>query len=1301
MFSKRSLFNHPLLRIAVIGLIGKSFIAQAIPPEPNWWREGNPPVIAPNAALDNRGMANIGQAKWVAKSALAALRVVLPEAADAVEVDLVGTGKPIPSWAAPSTQTEKDSQRAPLLIGQLKAISAPFYEHLHNIAPDWVASELIRNGLPFTGIYPWTDTSIDDENKAPATIGQLKAVFSMDFVADRETGTDADGLPDLWEWAVVHASTSDSWTAIIQINRNNAVAARNATGISASIPGDGDNDGIVDSDDADPADSVVDWKRSSKSAYAVMEISREDYSSYSGDIQPEPGYPSLAIPHPFHASINQDGSFLWNDIVPGAPPLAWEQRSRVWKSGTWSSDLRRPPVIFTPIDLNCVYGYGDGTTRNIALPAKPMWQSETAANSVPHALSGDVAVGTGSYHAYNHEQPHLVIVDYVDDQPVYEVQNNAYVSGSTYATATLWKPSGTSWTTTAIRPMTSSLQQNQCDLPVAADYDQAYFGHATSSPGGSLALLGGSMTIADREWFIWNPPASPSSPYFPGSGNPSWKMPYVDGTDHFDLTSMDDGGYVGGTKHHSWLDRQLQVRKAGSPKPVEENLPDANTYFDRLYALNTVNRGDTARERLIAAGSNLWVKKNGTWASVQRTPTNTPILAIADNGVLLGRHSIWRNGAEISLDELVKDVQVAAPPHTPRYTNVLGFAMNGDGEIVAIADDALHTGSRKKTLVLLVPVAMAVDANRDEVIDLIGNSDATTSDKKFNFWINDDHDVEHPVDDDGLTATIGQEDVFDGVKDCDNNTITCERDLEDFARLHVTLGPLNDAVRSGVYSVGFEWLPDGGTPSIRIFKSEDSDGSMRYLRRPPMSSRQLAQADYRTAIGRIASDGLQKFPATAWDRLTDKHEIAPFLFEGVMEGSGKLQLVIYKGADRVGQGGSIWIDVKPIRQMYQRWNANECTASGIQDTVWPRATPVMDADSPASLGTATADDEKDFILFVHGWNMSQPDKRAFAETAFKRLWQLGYKGKFGAFFWPTFYSARAVESLDPRNFDGSEFRAWDSSRALNVLMTQLDQTYHGRLHVMAHSMGNVVTSEALHRAAKPLVANYIASQAALAADVFKLNPDITATWPTVLTKTLTGHEVALPGVKAVSSPNVYAYYPLDSHVHAYQTVEFPISGKPYMDRIAGAKKFHNYYNPDDWALGLWIVNQSQKPNNPTSFLGRRGGPFRNYYYKKWTPTQWGFWVTPPAGAGPEKQLFIKAGTSDDTYEIFTQIAQARSNPTGRQENVGGPFTNEQNWSSYLDKHPGHSSQFLYTMAMRWDYWELLMRDCNIKHFAWD
>ena len=176
---------------------------------PTWWSNGSPPVINLAAEENNHGVANIGQAKWMAKNALNAIRGVHPATADAIEVELVGSGKPLASWDPPVTQDQKDAQHSPLLVGQLKAIAAPFYSQLHGLDSAWLDSQLTQNQTKDTSdaanFYPWSSSTNDDNNKAPVSIGQLKAVFSLrleSLVIEPplvNTDQDEDGLPDSWE----------------------------------------------------------------------------------------------------------------------------------------------------------------------------------------------------------------------------------------------------------------------------------------------------------------------------------------------------------------------------------------------------------------------------------------------------------------------------------------------------------------------------------------------------------------------------------------------------------------------------------------------------------------------------------------------------------------------------------------------------------------------------------------------------------------------------------------------------------------------------------------------------------------------------------------------------------------------------------------------------------------------------------------------------------------------------------------------------------------------------------------------
>lgn len=227
------------LRLVLVSSLSALQFASAAPPA--WWAEGGVPAVSPIAPNNNLGPANVAQAKWMAFRALGKLQTIDPVLAAAIYAKLTvpqpkpgggfypptldfNTVRPLPTgWTA--------SQRAPLLVGQLKAISAPFYDLLQVKDATWLASQLNTNltkdSANPSNYYPWSSSTADDSNLSVATVGQLKSVFSLRFeslggvptggsldsdgdglnnLAEYTAGTnswavdtDGDGLPDKWE----------------------------------------------------------------------------------------------------------------------------------------------------------------------------------------------------------------------------------------------------------------------------------------------------------------------------------------------------------------------------------------------------------------------------------------------------------------------------------------------------------------------------------------------------------------------------------------------------------------------------------------------------------------------------------------------------------------------------------------------------------------------------------------------------------------------------------------------------------------------------------------------------------------------------------------------------------------------------------------------------------------------------------------------------------------------------------------------------------------------------------------------
>lgn len=132
----------------------------------------------------------------------------------------------------------------------------------------------------------------------------------------------------------------------------------------------------------------------------------------------------------------------------------------------------------------------------------------------------------------------------------------------------------------------------------------------------------------------------------------------------------------------------------------------------------------------------------------------------------------------------------------------------------------------------------------------------------------------------------------------------------------------------------------------------------------------------------------------------------------------------------------------------------------------------------------------DYVMFVHGWRMQYAERVSFAETTLKRLYWAGYKGKFGAYTWPTtwFYKPAYVGTLDTLTYVIQDLTSYSRGEKIarqtgGFLANNLSyiKPQHKSLQVIAHSMGNVVMGEALKVIQPGIVDNYVATQAATSA----------------------------------------------------------------------------------------------------------------------------------------------------------------------------------------------------------------------------
>jgi hypothetical protein len=587
---------------------------------------------------------------------------------------------------------------------------------------------------------------------------------------------------------------------------------------------------------------------------------------------------------------------------------------------------------------------------------------------------------------------------------------------------------------------------------------------------------------------------------------------------------------------------------------------------------------------------------------------------------------------------------------------------------------------------LMAPASLQVDANRDGVVTrpfeiADTETDATTGDKPFRFWINDDIDRAHGIS--TVTYEEYEQDDLGGSEaagldpDWKSDAIPCERDLEDFARLWINVGGISGSLRTGQIRVGLKWnnVAGGTTPAIKLYPAEELDGGAQYLTDLVTATLQTyekaaikdaAQPDTATnpIVEPTTNDCDFVLPTSLFQNLTDAQSTIHLLFEGCKAGTGQLSIVLLTqnssgGFTKIGDGPGVWMELREPATFVERYTCGDQSLGTVGTLAhYPQT---------ATFAAPTTEDEKDYVLYVHGYNMEDPEKERWVETAYKRLYWLGYKGRVGAFSWPCAYG---TWDLDQLRFDDSENRAWRAAVRLKEHLVNLKNLGY-RVHVIAHSQGNVVIGEALRlwKAAgqsTPLVSTYIASHAAIAAHCYNAAAPL------------------MPDYEQ-DTPNVYACY-WRAGDSARFPQNWPAANPPYLAASimqTAAGRWVNFYNPQDFALtaasggiGSWEQDQRWKPD----ILSLYSWSLTNGFFKGLVPfeTDYSF--------------------PDDRYTIFSYCAEARSVALGTNS-TGGTFTGGTNLQTigFADEHLWHSGQFRSFNAARYRYWIALLDAATIPH----
>jgi hypothetical protein len=529
----------------------------------------------------------------------------------------------------------------------------------------------------------------------------------------------------------------------------------------------------------------------------------------------------------------------------------------------------------------------------------------------------------------------------------------------------------------------------------------------------------------------------------------------------------------------------------------------------------------------------------------------------------------------------------------------------------------------------------------------------------------------------------------------------------------------------------------------------DTFSATAHVDDPAMMTNILNRVPYLGAIeeeGKVAGVNLAAGNAYPWATGEDSfgtgmtsagdYHFLQLMFEGVRPGLGKLVFEVMHN-DTVLSSSDIEIRLRPTKEFYDHYSVATDPAK-VDLTNGTYRNDIDPLDDPAPVATTAAlvsqnqerqrfqKQSDQYFMFVHGWRMQEWERVAFAETTFKRMYWSGFKGQFGMFDWPTQWVDQP--SADPGNFDRSEFLAWNSARGLRAALRSLSAEalpVGGRLAVMAHSMGNVVLSEALYQhgltSNTMLIDRAFLSQAAISSDYFSTT---STALPLIYKSSENGRIAERVLTRSLPGGTWHEYRGFNPYNQELEG----IGGRKPRFRYSNlsAAKIFNYFNRADYALATWKLGQALKPamnENPVgvslvhSGIDYTGVPISADASALWAAVTGN--ELPGFGGttyfyDPDSNKFVRTYTAEEgpdvslsfarnKYEMFAFAASSVVSPLGAlpPTAIGGltsfltnglDLAELENGVRFNNQNTGHSAQFVHDFNSVRLYWSALLED---------
>ncbi len=460
---------------------------------------------------------------------------------------------------------------------------------------------------------------------------------------------------------------------------------------------------------------------------------------------------------------------------------------------------------------------------------------------------------------------------------------------------------------------------------------------------------------------------------------------------------------------------------------------------------------DPANINIVALDNNVWARNNNSWKKVLPHPVLvlTGGKGVSDDFTVLlnDGKTIMRNGKYLTVSDLAD---------SSTWSDFRMEKMNDKGMMVGRAKK-----DNQDEVVLLLPVDIVPDYNRDGMID---DDDAgkATEEEPYIFWVNDD-------DDDNTEPEIA--DIPGTDVDNADMIVNGERDLVDFFPVQLRIKKLLELFPSATHDYKISH-PTGAfhfieMPTIQPDSQRESTGAGSYLANETMAQ---------FAMGQPMNDTAGQGTALTEGYLAAiENGMGVLIFESTEETNQSFELIVTKK-----QGGNTRAHIKDVLKMKTKKVENLYWRANIRPAAYNQPVPAI---VPAS-EQKHIDILKDrWFVFCHGYNVSEQNARGWNAEMFKRMTQMGFQSKFLAVSWEG--NQGQISGIVPLiggatpDYWHNIYNAFRSSSHLASLVNGLSG---GEVVIAGHSMGNMLVSSAIcnHGGGSLNAENYFMLNAAVA-----------------------------------------------------------------------------------------------------------------------------------------------------------------------------------------------------------------------------